>query len=75
MHFTQAQDNREMTGFTLRGSAFALTLCSAVLAWAPPPATAATFDLPSIDRIVNYTPKLPLQIYTADGVEDRKSVV
>jgi penicillin-binding protein 1A len=34
-----------------------------------PPAKAATFDLPSIDRIVKYTPKLPLQIYTADGVE------
>ena len=34
-----------------------------------PPASAATFDLPSIDRIVKYTPKLPLQIFTADGVE------
>ena len=34
-----------------------------------PPASAATFDLPSIDRIVKYTPKLPLQIFTADGAE------
>jgi penicillin-binding protein 1A len=34
-----------------------------------PLASAATFDLPSIDRIVKYTPKLPLQIYTADGAE------
>jgi penicillin-binding protein 1A len=34
-----------------------------------PLASAATFDLPSIDRIVKYTPKLPLQIFTADGAE------
>jgi penicillin-binding protein 1A len=34
-----------------------------------PAAQAATFDLPPIDRIVNYKPKLPLQIFTADGVE------
>ncbi len=36
--------------------------------WAAPPAGAA-FDLPPIDRIVNYQPKLPLQVFTADGVE------
>lgn len=30
---------------------------------------AATFELPPIDRIVNYQPKLPLQVFTADGVE------
>jgi len=30
---------------------------------------ASTFDLPPIDRIVNYQPKLPLQVFTADGVE------
>jgi penicillin-binding protein 1A len=40
----------------------------AVLAW-PTPAVAAPFDLPPIDRIVNYNPKLPLQVFTADGVE------
>ena len=34
-----------------------------------PVTNAATFDLPSTDRIVKYTPKLPLQIYTSDGVE------
>jgi penicillin-binding protein 1A len=34
-----------------------------------PPAAAATFELPPIDRIVNYQPKLPLQVFTADGVE------
>ena len=27
------------------------------------------FELPAIDRIVNYQPKQPLQVYTADGVE------
>ncbi|MBU4518603.1 MAG: transglycosylase domain-containing protein, partial [Gammaproteobacteria bacterium] len=32
-------------------------------------AQASTFDLPPIDRIVNYQPKLPLQVFTADGVE------
>jgi len=35
---------------------------------AAPPAMAA-FELPPIDRIVNYQPKLPLQVFTADGVE------
>ena len=35
----------------------------------PTTAPAVTFDLPSIDRIVNYQPKLPLQVLTADGVE------
>ena len=33
------------------------------------PAPAAAFDLPSLDRIVHYQPKLPLQVFTADGVE------
>jgi penicillin-binding protein 1A len=35
---------------------------------AAPPVSAA-FDLPPIDPIVNYVPKLPLQVLTADGVE------
>ncbi|WP_066257137.1 penicillin-binding protein 1A [Hydrogenophaga flava] len=34
-----------------------------------PAAHASTFDLPPIDRIVHYQPKLPLQVFTADGVE------
>lgn len=34
-----------------------------------PASHGATFDLPPIDRIVNYQPKLPLQVFTADGVE------
>lgn len=36
---------------------------------AVPPSHGATFDLPPIDRIVHYQPKLPLQVFTADGVE------
>ncbi len=34
-----------------------------------PTAQASTFELPPIDRIVQYQPKLPLQVFTADGVE------
>jgi membrane peptidoglycan carboxypeptidase len=34
-----------------------------------PVARAALLELPPIDRIVNYQPKLHLQILTADGVE------
>jgi penicillin-binding protein 1A len=33
------------------------------------PARAAWVDLPSLDKVVNYQPKLPLQVVTADGVE------
>jgi penicillin-binding protein 1A len=33
------------------------------------PAQAALVELPPIDRIVNYQPKLPLQVFTSDGVE------
>jgi len=33
------------------------------------PTQASTFDLPPLDRIVHYQPKLPLQVFTADGVE------
>jgi penicillin-binding protein 1A len=34
-----------------------------------PAVHASTFDLPPIDRIVHYQPKLPLQVFTADNVE------
>ena len=44
---------------------FAGVLAAGTLA---PPASAA-LDLPSIDRVVHYQPKLPLQVVTADGVE------
>ncbi|WP_310564471.1 PBP1A family penicillin-binding protein [Hydrogenophaga sp.] len=39
------------------------------LALAGPAAQAALIDLPPIDRITRYAPKLPLQVFTADGVE------
>jgi penicillin-binding protein 1A len=58
-----------MTGIPLRRAPVAGLLFSMALLCFAPPAPAATFDLPSIDRIVNYQPKLPLQIFTADGVE------
>jgi penicillin-binding protein 1A len=45
--------------------ALSLTLTLSPLA----PVRAATFDLPPIDRIVNYQPRQPLQVLTADGVE------
>ncbi|WP_088285331.1 penicillin-binding protein 1A [Ideonella sp. A 288] len=50
----------------LRWSATLATVLAAALATAP---AAAAFDLPPIDRIVHYSPKLPLQVMTADGVE------
>ncbi|MDR7149266.1 penicillin-binding protein 1A [Hydrogenophaga palleronii] len=42
---------------------------SAPLLLATSAAQASTFDLPPLDRIVSYAPKLPLQVFTADGVE------
>lgn len=45
-------------------------MCAAlVLALAAPPLRASLLELPSIDRIVHYQPKLPLQVLTADGVD------
>ena len=58
-----------MPEISLRRAIAAGLLCTFTLFATVPPASAATFDLPSIDRIVNYTPKLPLQIFTADGAE------
>jgi penicillin-binding protein 1A len=46
-----------------------LALALLPTALALPPAAASTFELPPLDRIVHYTPKLPLQVFTADGVE------
>lgn len=45
----------------------AITVVAAMLTAAPTPVSA--FELPAIDRIINYQPKLPLQVLTADGVE------
>jgi len=52
---------------TLRRALLGLTLIAATLSVLP--SRASTFDLPPLDRIVNYQPKLPLQVFTADGVE------
>lgn len=52
----------------MRPALLALALLPAALL-SSPAAEAAPFELPSIDRIVNYNPKLPLQVLTADGVE------
>jgi len=51
----------------------ALAVCAG-LALAPltlqaAPAALGTWELPPLDRVVNYQPKLPLQVFTADGVE------
>jgi penicillin-binding protein 1A len=46
-----------------------LAMAAAVSFLVTVPAPVAAFDLPAIDRIVNYQPKLPLQVLTADGVE------
>ncbi|MDO9437288.1 penicillin-binding protein 1A [Hydrogenophaga sp.] len=51
----------------LRRSALALAFTAALFVALPVPAS--TFDMPSLDRIVHYQPKLPLQVFTADGVE------
>jgi penicillin-binding protein 1A len=68
-HFIRGQDNHPMLQCLNRRALLASAVLVAVSTTALPPASAATFDLPSIDRIVKYTPKLPLQIYTSDGVE------
>ncbi len=49
-------------------AALAIVPALAFLA-SPTPSSAAFIDLPPIDRIVRYQPKLPLQVFTADGVE------
>lgn len=59
-----------MTCFLARRAATAVAFVTALALLATPaPSAAALIDLPPIDRIVNYQPKLPLQVFTADGVE------
>lgn len=59
-----------MRSFPLRRTLAALTLAPVLaLLVLPPPSQAALIDLPPIDRITHYQPKLPLQVFTADGVE------
>ncbi len=62
----RAADNRGMSFFFLRAVAGSLAMFA--LFGLVPVAWANTFELPSIDRIVNYQPKLHLQVFTADGV-------
>lgn len=50
-----------------RRALLALGLFAASLTLVSTPAPA--FELPPLDRIVHYQPKLPLQVFTADGVE------
>lgn len=52
---------------TLRRTALALAFTAALAVALPVPAS--TFDMPSLDRIVHYQPKQPLQVFTADGEE------
>ena len=47
----------------------ALTLAVMPAAFMAPALQASPFDLPPLDSIVHYQPKLPLQVFTADGVE------
>jgi penicillin-binding protein 1A len=42
---------------------------AASLALPAAPVSAQVFDLPPLDKALNYQPKQPLQIFTADGVE------
>ncbi|MDP2985446.1 transglycosylase domain-containing protein, partial [Hydrogenophaga sp.] len=46
-----------------------LTLVVMPAAFMAPALQASPFDLPPLDSIVKYQPKLPLQVFTADGVE------
>lgn len=56
-----------MFALYFRRALLGLTLVAATFSVLP--TQASTFDLPPLDRIVNYQPKLPLQVFTADGVE------
>ena len=59
-----------MRSLSPRRTLAALTLAPALaLLVLPPPSQAALIDLPPIERITHYQPKLPLQVFTADGVE------
>jgi penicillin-binding protein 1A len=53
----------------LAGPASTLFVALAVGLGAGAPAAAAPWDLPPLDRALNYQPKQPLSVFTADGVE------
>lgn len=46
-----------------------LLLAALLTAAAAPVAAAPVWELPNLDRALNYQPKQPLQVFTADGVE------
>jgi penicillin-binding protein 1A len=54
-----------MFPFSPRRAALPLVFAATLGAVLP----AQGFELPSLDRIVHYQPRLPLQVFTADGVE------
>ena len=47
----------------------AAVLLALTLAGPATPEAHAAWDLPPLDKVLNYQPKLPLQVFTADGVE------
>ena len=49
---------------SMRPAVAALAFVAATAGLVAPPAAAVPFELPPIDRIVNYQPKLPLQVFT-----------
>ncbi len=61
-----AVDNRDVQPFPRRALrlTFLLTLGLAATSTVP-----QTWELPALDRVINYQPKQPLQVFTADGVE------
>jgi penicillin-binding protein 1A len=58
-----------LAGALSPGTAGAAPAPSAATAAAAAPAPSGAFDLPSLDPILNYQLRLPLQVFTADGVE------
>ena len=62
---SQCPDNAAVQKTPVIGVALALAWMGSTL----PAARAATFELPPIERIVNYQPRQPLLVLTSDGVE------
>ncbi len=54
---------------TTRRHALGLATIAALFSAAPTQAAWGGLDLPPLDKVLNYQPKLPLQVFTADGVE------
>ena len=41
---------------------------AAVFLFVAAPVPAQTWEVPPLDKVLNYQPKQPLQVFTADGV-------